>query len=195
MATNASPREAARAPTPILRNEPEDVPARWLPSSNWARAGVARSSPASSAARATALEVIVELEPPLGPRPVVRRVVHLRLPDVSVVLHAREQRRIVGARAPHAAEPGHRVHPVDDVIVEDVRAEQAEVEAPPTRAEAPVEPQIGGELERRVLRVGLRRLLRERVRGRVGATRDPLDVEVEPAVLEERPALGRRVVE
>src|SRR5262245_62855163 len=96
-ATNASPSPLARAPIEILRNDAEEVPARWFPSLNCALAVVWSSSEATATAPSAGshgprgasrrvaprgpaethrLEVIVELQPPLRSRPVVRRVFH-----------------------------------------------------------------------------------------------------------------------
>src|SRR5436190_19237005 len=92
-ATNVSPMPTARAPTPILRNVADDVPARWPPSEPCARAmpGTTGSARAIAAARQPAsvrervpkraaswperlLTIHIELGPPHGVA-VVRRVV------------------------------------------------------------------------------------------------------------------------
>src|SRR5512137_1591464 len=77
-ATNASPMPTARAPTPIFRNDPEEVPARWLPRSNCASATPGpnrRSASANAEAAFLGSEVIVELESPRDAVAVVGRIV------------------------------------------------------------------------------------------------------------------------
>src|SRR5215468_404341 len=68
-ATNASPMPTARAPTPILRKLPPDVPTRSLPTP-WANA----IDGTRSASSARPLEVIVDPEPDAQRLPVVRGV-------------------------------------------------------------------------------------------------------------------------
>src|SRR6516225_404711 len=199
-ATNASPIPTARAPTPILRKVPDEVPVRCSPRLNWARAGAGTSaasartaSSGSPALRHAGLEVVVKLQPPLDRRTVVRRVVDLR--DPRVVVDEREVAAIVRADPPHPAESGDRIDAVDHVGVEDVETGEAQVEPPAPEGEDPVDAQVGGGLERRVARIGLAVCLGERIERRVGAARLALDVEVEPHVPEPAPALGRLLVE
>src|SRR5438876_11787076 len=115
-ATNDSPSASARAPMPILRNEPDEVPARCSPSLHWARAVEAlptSTTNARAAAHTRRSEVIVERHPPLRPRAVVRRIVHVLLAQIGVVPRVGEQRRVVGAHPPDPPSAAHRVHPVD----------------------------------------------------------------------------------
>src|SRR6185295_11312956 len=63
-----------RAPTPILRKVPDEVPTRWPPREVWAQARSTEAKPAAARSTAPArrtLEVIVEAHPPLRRRQIV----------------------------------------------------------------------------------------------------------------------------
>src|SRR5262249_27156553 len=148
-ATNVSPMPTARAPTPMRRNVADDVPARCPPSEPCACAAPGTPTPAAAQPMATSaasrpgrlLQVHIELHPPLASA-VVRRVrnrAHAR-----EVVEAREIAGVVLAVAPRQPLAVERIHDVDRVVVEHVRAREADVEAP----RADVEPAVDLEVER-----------------------------------------------
>src|SRR6476660_3182572 len=94
-ATNASPMPTGRAPTPILRKVPAEVPTRWPPSEVCARAGPADTR-AIAKARGTSLEVIVESHAPLRARQVVRRVLERAHDQRLACRFARELGQLFG---------------------------------------------------------------------------------------------------
>src|SRR5215831_19702114 len=141
-ATNVSPMPTARAPTPMRRNVADDVPARCPPSEPWANAGadVAHSASHASANRPERLlEIHIELEPPHAAA-VVRGIAHGR--RVRGLVETAEQPRVVVAVAPGEPEAVVRVDHADRAVVEDVRALDAEIEAPRADVEPAVELQV-----------------------------------------------------
>src|SRR5262245_5563119 len=194
-ATNVSPIPTARAPTPMRRNVADDVPARCPPSVTCAPASPhAHSTPSASSAPPGSLEVHIELEPPLAAGAVVGRIVHLA--HAHVVVDVGHVRRVVLARAEDAAAAGDPVHAVVDVVVEDVRALEAQVEAGVPEPEPVIDLEVGRDLDRRVPRVrqadgvDVVDLVR-----RVRAARLALHVDVEAAALRPEQPVRRLVVE
>src|SRR5262249_25460703 len=137
-ATNVSPMPTARAPTPMRRNVADDVPARCPPSEPCARATCGTNNRTVSSSRAASLperhakrrasllerlsKIHIELGPPHAAA-VVRWVgdrAHVR-----ELVEAREESRVVLAVAPAQARAAERIHDVDRVVVEDVRARDA----------------------------------------------------------------------
>src|SRR5262245_60425923 len=198
-ATNVSPMPTARAPTPMRRNVPDDVPARWPPSEPCARATEASSSPPAKAmARRAAslpdrlLEIDIELRPPHAVA-VVRGVVDRA--HVLELVEAGEVTRVGLAVAPAQPAAGERVHDVDGVVAEDVRAGDAEVEAALAELEPAVDLEIDRELRRGVERVRQpHRVARAGGDGRVRAARLRLRVDVDSDLLQNAPVPRRLVV-
>src|SRR6516162_8973727 len=160
-ATNVSPMPTARAPTPMRRNVPDDVPARCPPSEACACAVPGAPSHATEAitqARAPRrrpvlerlLKIHIELHPPLRPA-VVGRVVDRA--HAREIVEPGEIARIVLAVAPRQAPAAERVHDADRVVVEDVRAGEADVEPPRADVEPAVDLEVDRELCRCVERV------------------------------------------
>src|SRR6185369_1259834 len=135
----------ARAPTPMRRNPPDEVPMRWLPSA-CACAVVASSGNISASVAASAAagrqavrrsEIDIEDQPPFGAAAVVRRIVDG--PGLHVVVEAVHVGRIELALAPHVALAGHLVDAIDHAGAEDVRRLQARHPPPPDQPERTVE--------------------------------------------------------
>src|SRR5580765_499893 len=206
-ATNVSPMPTARAPTPIRRNVADDVPARWPPSEPWACAARGASAPASRITSAPASpprrraahragvrrsEIDIELCLPHAVA-VVRGVVDRA--HAREVVEAGEVARVVLAVTPARAQAAESVHDIERVVVEDVRARDAEVVALGAELEPAIELEIHRELRRRVARVrqphGIARAGGDR---REGAARLRLGVEVDPDLLQDAPMLWGLVV-
>src|SRR5438046_8065656 len=156
-ATKVSPMPSARAPTPMRRNVPDDVPARCSPSELCAMAGEAAPISAAAVAakrpaRRKRSEIDIELRSPLGAGAVVRRVIDSA--NANELVQAVDVVGIEAAFAPDVALAGDRIDAIDEVVVEDVRALQAQVEAAAHHLEPAVHLDVGGDLERSVHRVG-----------------------------------------
>src|SRR5262245_55869102 len=190
----------ARAPTPMRRNVPLDVPARCPPSEPCACALAGASSSAAATAIASGaasspegrLEVHIELGPPRAAA-VVRWVVDRA--HTRELVESGEVARVGQAVAPARPPAAVRVDHIDSEVIENVRARDAEVEAPGPEQEPAVDLEVDRELRRRVARVRQP----HRVGGAGGdrrerAARLRLRVDVDADLLMNSPVLRRLVV-
>src|SRR5437762_7885357 len=112
---------------PILRNVADEVPARWPPSENCAAAGRAARATTSRASSGAMrfLEVIVEGQSPDRAGSVVRGVVGA----IDHLASALEIDHVVAGPDRNSL-AGGGVDALDDPVVEDIVADQAQIEAP-----------------------------------------------------------------
>src|SRR5580765_4866800 len=210
-ATNVSPMPTARAPMPMRRNVADDVPARWPPSEACANAvaGASNATSVTSMAnrangrrgpdRARArragrmLEVRIKLQLPLRAGSIVGRVIHLA--HLGVVGEPADVVRVVLPLPPDAAEAGDRIDAIVDVVVEQVRGRDAEVETAGPGHEPAVQLEVRRVLHRRVLRIRQAdRVDAVDVERRVRASGLALHVDVQAHAARPAHAAGRPVV-